>query len=261
MKILTTKLLVTILLLVVSSCRFQEKMLFYPDKLSNEYQFTFQEKFQEYFFNVDNKNSIHGVLFKADSSKGVVFYLHGNGGAIDSWGNIANVYLKNNYDFFILDYRGYGKSEGRIKNERQINTDLQIVYDSIKTIYKEKNIAIIGYSIGTGFAAKLAADNHPKTLVLKAPYFSMVDLAHKYMKVFPTFLMRYKIKTNENIVKVKCPIVLFHGDKDEVIYFESSEKLMKLLKNGDRLVTLKGQSHNGINENSLYQDELKKILN
>lgn len=258
-----TSIILTILLMglisFISSCK-QEKMLFFPDILPENYKFNFNEPFQEYFIKVDKNTSLNGLLFKTDSSKGLIFYLHGNGGSIDSWGGIASVYLKNNYDFFILDYRGYGKSQGKISSEKQLYKDIQTVYDSLITNYDEKNIVIIGYSIGTGPATQLASTNNPKMLILKAPYLNMTDLAHQYIKILPSFLIRYKFRINEYITKVKSPVILFHGNQDEVIYFGSSLKLKELLKPGDQLIILDGQKHNGINENEIYKAELKKIL-
>lgn len=259
-KLLFIIVITVIILIGMAACRLQEKMMFYPDVLSEDYKFSFKNKFQELYFKVDEKTKLNGLLFKSDKTKGLIFYLHGNAGANNSWGGIADVYLENNYDFFILDYRGYGKSQGKISSEEQMHRDIQIVYDSLKSMYAEKDIVIIGYSIGSGFAAKLASVNSPKTLILKAPYYSMEDLAHQYARILPKFLIRYKIKTNEFLTKVKCPVIIFHGDQDEVIDYGFSEKLQKHFKNGDTLITLEGQSHNGINENLEYINELKKIL-
>jgi alpha-beta hydrolase superfamily lysophospholipase len=238
----------------------QEHFLFYPDTYSADYKYNFKNNFQELFFKVDDKTMLNGVLFHADSSKGLIFYLHGNAGSIASWGSIADVYLKNNYDLFILDYRGYGKSEGKISSEKQLYNDIQIVYDSIKKSYEEKNIIIVGYSIGTGPATHLASTNNPRKLILQAPYYNMSDLARQYVKSIPAFMVSYKFATNECIQKVKCPIIIFHGNKDEVIYVGSSYKLKELFKKGDNLIILDGQQHNGINENGVFQKELKEIL-
>jgi alpha-beta hydrolase superfamily lysophospholipase len=247
------------LVFIFTACK-QEKMLFYPEKLPIDHKFTFNSDFEEYYFPVDNKTTLNGLLFHADSSKGLVFYLHGNAGSIDSWGEIAGVYLNNNYDFFILDYRGYGKSQGKISSENQLYKDIQIVYDSLKTKYSENNIVVIGYSIGTGLAAHLASSNSPKMLILKAPYYNLPDLAHQYIKIIPTFLIRYKLRTNEFITKTKCPVIIFHGDQDEIIYVGSSYKLKELFKPEDRLIILKGQRHNGINDNPIYLERLREIL-
>ncbi len=259
MKFLITFLVPLALIIILISCR-QEKLLFYPEKLPISHIFAFNNDFDEYFINVDKKTKIHGLLFKAPLSKGLVFYLHGNAGSLNSWGNIADVYLGNNFDFFIPDYRGFGKSQGKISSEKQLYNDIQIVYDSITKNYRPDDVVIIGYSIGTGLAAKLASDNNPKLLVLKAPFYSMTDLANKYFKIIPGFLIRYKLRTYKSISNVKCPVIIFHGNCDEVVYYESSKKLEKHFKNGDRLITLPGQTHNGINHNHIYLGELKKIL-
>jgi uncharacterized protein len=258
-KLISILLIFPGIVIVLSSCH-QENLLYYPDKLPKDYKFIFKNNFQEYYIKVDEKTSLNGLLFKADTCKGVIFYLHGNAGAIDSWGRIADVYIKNNYDLFIIDYRGYGKSQGKISSEKQFYQDIQIVYDSLKSKYQENNIIIIGYSIGTGLAAKLASTNNPKMLILKAPFYNMSYLAHQHIKMFPSFLIKYKFQTNEYITKVKCPIIIFHGDQDEVINISSSYKLKELFKGGDQLVILDKQKHNGINENDIYLKYLKQLL-
>ncbi|MDP1727636.1 MAG: alpha/beta fold hydrolase [Bacteroidota bacterium] len=191
-------------ILILTSCK-QEGLLFYPDKLPPDYKFHFEGKYQEYNFKVDEKTNLNGLLFKTDTSKGLIFYLHGNAGCIDSWGNCAGIYTSNKFDFFILDYRGYGKSQGAISSEKQLFNDIRIVYDSLKSIYDEKKIIVIGYSIGTGLAAQLASETNPKILVLKAPYYNLPDLVHNlFSKLIPSFIIRYKLRTNEYITKVKC---------------------------------------------------------
>lgn len=147
--------------LIVGLYFFQEKLIFSPQKLEKDYQYSFSQNFEELTFKtLDNK------LFKADSTKGVIFYLHGNLGSLKSWGNVAKSYTDLNYDVFIIDYRGFGKSEGAISSEKQLFDDNQIVYNKIKTLYKEQYITILGYSIGTGLATKLASDNNPRRLIL-----------------------------------------------------------------------------------------------
>jgi uncharacterized protein len=239
----------------------QESLMFYPEKLPANYQFNFNNEFEELYFNVEKQTRIHGLLFRTKESKGLIFYLHGNGGAVNSWGEIAGVYLQNQYDFFILDYRGYGKSEGKISSEKQFLSDIQFVYDSLKKKYEEQKITIIGYSIGTGPAAYLASANHPRQLILKAPYYNLPDLAKQYLSVVPAFAVRYKFDTNNYLTGVKCPVYIFHGDQDEIINTGSSYKLKKSFKPADSLYILHGQAHNGINYNPVYQQKLKEILN
>ena len=115
----------------------QEKLIFFPEKLEKEYKFGFNETFEELNFKTGDNVLLNGILFKADTSKGLIFYLHGNAGSLKSWGEIARTYTDLNYDLFMLDYRGYGKSEGAISSQDQLFRDIQTVYDNLKTKYDE----------------------------------------------------------------------------------------------------------------------------
>jgi pimeloyl-ACP methyl ester carboxylesterase len=238
----------------------QESLLFFPTRLRADYQFRFPGNFEERWVTTSDGTRLHGLLFHAPDSKGLVFYLHGNGGAVDSWGESAPTYTRLGYDVFFLDYRGYGKSGGCISSQAQLLSDVQTAYRQLLPEYPENRTVILGYSVGTGLATWLAARQHPKLLILQAPYFNMRDLATHLYPFVPGFLVRYPLPTNELIAQVKAPIVLFHGDQDEVIYYQSSVRLKALLKPSDKLIVLPGAGHNGMTDNSMYQRELAKLL-
>lgn len=119
---------------------------------------------------------------------------------------------------------------------------------------------ILGYSIGTGPAAIMASTNNPRMLILQAPYHSLTDLMKHHYPIIPTFLLKYKFETNEYLKNCKMRVVIFHGDKDEVVYYGSSLKLKESFKPNDTLITLKGQSHNGITDNLDYINSISEIL-
>ena len=239
---------------------FQEKLIFFPDKLEKDYKFNFTQKFEEIYITTADQKQLHGLLFKADSPKGLIFYLHGNGGALDRWGDVAETYTRLNYDIFVLDYRGYGKSEGAIESEAQLFQDVQQAYNEMLKRYDEDQIVVLGYSIGTGPATKIASTNHPKLLILQAPYFSLGDMVKHGYPFVPPFLLKYKLETNKYITECKMPIVLIHGDVDEIIPHSQSVKLKALLKETDQLITLKGQGHNGMTFEQDYREALKQII-
>lgn len=235
-------------------------MIFFPDKLDPAFKFPFAQQFEEINILTSDNKRLHGVLFPAEASKGLIFYLHGNAGSVNSWGPLAKTYTDLNYDVFILDYRGYGKSEGSIRNEKQFFEDVQLAYDEMKKNYEENKIAVLGYSIGSGPATYLASTNNPGHLILQAPYYSLVDMMRHLYPLIPTFFLKYRFETNKYIKDCKMPITIFHGDQDEVIYYHSSVKLKKHLKATDTLITLKGQGHNGITDNPEYISEIHKVL-
>lgn len=239
---------------------FQEKLIFFPETLDKDYKFHFDKHFEEVDIKTSDGKILNGILFKAEGSKGLIFYLHGNAGSLRTWGEVAKTYINLGYDVFMLDYRGYGKSEGSINGQRQIFIDIQTAYTELKIKYPENKMIVVGYSIGTGLAAKVASANNPKLLILQAPYYSLTDMMRHTYPMIPAFILKYKFETNQYIRSCKMPITIFHGDQDEVIYYGSSLKLQKEFKKQDTLITLAGQGHNGITDNSCYQIEIEKIL-
>ncbi len=238
---------------------FQENLIFFPQKLEKEYQFNFNGEFKELNIESTDGKLLNGLLFKSDSTKGLIFYLHGNAGSLENWGNVAKTYTELNYDVFILDYRSFGKSEGEIKNQTQLFDDNQKVYDELKKEYTEQNTIILGYSIGTGMASNLASKNNPKQLILQAPYYNLTDMMRSRFSFIPTFILKYKFATNEYLKNCKMPIIIFHGNQDRVINYNSSIRLKEDFKQ-IKLITLEGQGHNGMTDNLNYKRELKNIF-
>jgi pimeloyl-ACP methyl ester carboxylesterase len=237
------------------------QQIFPISKLNKNYIFSFKEQYEEKSIIVSDGLALNAILFHADSSRGVVFFLHGNTGGLDKWGKLAPVYLSLHFDVFMVDYRGYGKSDGSIKNERQLYNDMRATYDSVKSIYSEKKIYILGYSIGTGLATMLASENHPKGLILEAPYYSLSDAIHYLYPTIDTTEMPFQFNTYQFLPKVTCPVIIFHGDVDKTFYYGSSLKLRQFFKPGDKLITLKGADHSDMEVNKEYLKELKGILN
>lgn len=238
----------------------QERLLFFPQKLAKEYRFTFGVPFQERWIITSDGVQLHGLLFPAANSKGLIFYLHGNGGALDSWGEVAPFYTRLGYDVFMLDYRGYGKSGGRIQSQAQFLNDAETAYQQLLGEYPESQVILLGYSLGTGAAAWLAAHHQPKLLVLQAPYPSMRAMARHYYPWIPGFVVRYPLATDKILPRVKVPVILFHGDQDEVIDYQLTLPLKAALKPQDQFITLKGAGHNNMTNNAVYQQLMERML-
>ena len=238
----------------------QESIIFPATKLAKDYKFSFYQDFEEVNIKSDDGIILNGALFKAKNSKGLLFYLHGNSGSLKKWGNKAELFTNLGYDTFIFDYRGYGKSEGKINNEKQFYQDAQIAYDEMKKKYKEENIVILGYSVGSASATFLATNNSPSLLILQAPYYSLIDMMKQRYPLIPTFILKYKFETSKYLKDCKVPVVIFHGTKDKVIYYGSSLKLKKYFKPQDKLITIDGFGHSPFSDNSIYKLSMKEIL-
>lgn len=235
-------------------------MIFIASKLPKDYKFEFNQDFEEIDIPSFDNKKLNGLLFKTPNPKGLVFYLHGNTGALDAWGVAAQNYTELGYDFFIWDYRGFGKSEGEIENQDQFFQDLSVVYNQLIKRYDESQVIIIGYSIGTGPATYLASIQNPKKLILQAPYYNFLEFSSARVPFIPDFLKKFTFETDKYIAKVKSPVYIFHGNKDKVINVENSIRLKDRIKPTDKIFILKNQDHLRINENQDFKEELKVIL-
>ena len=247
------------LLIVIFIYFNQEKILFYPQKLPVDYSFNYIDH-EEIYITLEDSTRVHGLLFKADSSKGLVFYLHGNAGSVDGWGEAAKPFVANNYDCFVLDYRGYGKSEGVISSEQQLLSDVNYVYKKVITGYLEKNVIIAGYSIGAALAAYIASQNNPSKIILKAPFNNMAYMQQLYYSWLPSRLLRYKLTTDEYLKSANLPVIIFHGENDTLIPVNCSYELQKNFDADDTLILLRNQGHNGISEHPEYIKRLPELL-
>lgn len=261
---LVINIVIVVVMLYFFSCMvlylFQEKLLFFPQKLDKDFKYDFEQEIEEINIKTEGGNTLNAVLFKASKPKGLIFYLHGNSGSVNSWGAFAKFYNDLNYDVLMYDYRGFGKSDISLKGQEDIYEDAQVVYNEIKNSYPENDIIVLGYSLGTGPAVKVAANNHPKLLILQAPYYSIADVMQHSYPFLPGFILRYKMESNKWIAACKMPIIIFHGKMDEVIYYESATKLQALAKNNITLIPLENQTHNGITDNFVYRKKMEEIL-
>jgi pimeloyl-ACP methyl ester carboxylesterase len=239
----------------------QDKALFKKVKHEAGYQYRFDQPFEERSITMHDGKHLNGILFKADSSKGLILWLPGGRGMLDSLAPDAVSYTRLHYDVFMINYRGFGKSEGSITSEAGFNSDMQSVYDYFKKEYNEDKLVVFGYSLGTGPATTLAANNHPRLLLLLAPYYSMQEMTQKAIPYLPmSILLKYRFKTNENIPRVTSPIVMFHGTADKQIDIDASYRLKQYLKPTDELVVLEGQQHNGYLSNQAYLQAVARVL-
>lgn len=238
---------------------YQESLLFFPEKLEQQFQFEFKHDFIEKDIITSTGNAINTLLFKQEDSKGVIFYLHGNGGSLRSVGNVSEQFLPLGYDVFMLDYAGYGKSSNEITNQEEWFEDVQFIYNDLKKSYSEDQIVVIGYSIGTGVASFIASQNNPSHLILHAPYYSMTDMMQRNYSVIPTFILRYELATNDYLKDCNMPVHIFHGEDDQVIPVESSVMLSKEFN--IPFTKLENQGHNNMAGNPLALEQLNKILN
>lgn len=223
----------------------QDKLVFPADPLPKDYQFHFEQDFEEHMIAVDG-GSINALYFPQPDSRGLVFFLRGNSGNLVDWTTQLDFYRRANYDLFIFDYRGYGKSQGRIKSPAQIHSDVRHLWDFITPRYQDKKIVIYGRSIGTALATKLATEVSADLLILVSPFTSVARLAKQRYPFVPKQLIRFPFETDTIIGDVTSPIAFAHGRDDKMFGPEHTQRLYDLTQSPKEMLIIDGAGHGDI---------------
>jgi pimeloyl-ACP methyl ester carboxylesterase len=236
----------------------QERLLFMPQVLPAAHRFAVGSDVQETWLEVPGArlNTLHLRLPKPD---GVVFFLHGNGGSLDNWFVNTDFYRQANFDLVMIDYRGYGKSSGRIESQAQLEADVRAAWAAVAPQYAGKKRVIYGRSLGTGLAASLAAEVQPELTVLVSPYESMAALAGEHYRWVPQALLRYPLRTDLALPRIRGPVWLAHGALDELIPPQHAERLQALVPQA-QLLRVAGAAHNDVHEFPSYLEGLRAVL-
>ena len=239
----------------------QDYFMFKPEKLPEDFNFHYDnQEIEEY--NVETRDGavINGLRFKTQNPKGVVFYLKGNSKSMKGWGKFAVDFTRHGYDVIMVDYRGFGKSTGK-RTQKAVKRDLQVIYNKIKENVAEKYIVLYGRSLGSGFATKLASMNHPRMLILDAPYYSLSKVAKRYLPFMPlSVLIKFPMPTYKWLQYVQCPVHIIHGTDDKLIPFKTSVKLSKIKPKLTTLHSIIGGGHKNLNTFESYHKILEEII-
>ena len=236
----------------------QERLLFHPETLAAEYAFDLGADVHEEALEVPGAR-LSALHLRLPAPKGVVFFLHGNAGNLASWFVNADFYRAANFDLYMIDYRGYGKSSGRIDSEDQLRADVRAAWDQVAPRYQGLKRVIYGRSLGSGLAAGLAAQVSPDLTILVSPYSSMQALAKEHYPIVPGALLRYPLRTADDAGRLHGPLLLVHGDRDIVVPPHHSADIQAVAPQAT-LLRLPEAGHGDLQDFEVYRQALRAAL-
>ena len=207
----------------------QERLIFVRFRLPQHYSFRFPGKHTEEQLRTADGALLHALHFHSPASKGIVLYFHGNTGSLKRWGKVAPRFTAEGLDVLMPDPRGYGKSRGDL-SEAALHADADLWYAHLRKSWPEEKIIIYGRSLGSGLAVPLAADHRPRCLILETPFANLIEVARFYLRILPyEVLLKYRFRNDKCIHRVKCPVYIFHGQRDRVVPYSSALKLYGMI--------------------------------
>lgn len=247
-------------MVVVLLYTLQTRLIFYPGRLGPDFKFRLGHEDHEVYYQTKDGESINGLFFAGRSSE-VILYFHGNAGDLSGWQFVAEDFTSRGFHVMLIDYRGYGKSSGKI-SEKGLYLDGEGAYQYlVKKGFKPENIIVYGRSIGSGVAVDVASKYPCKGLILEAPFSSLRKLANEKLPFFfPSLYLKFRFDNMGKINRVECPIIFLHGTIDSLIPPSHSRALVEKFSGKKKMILVEGASHNDLHTFSRYGDFLKDVL-
>ena len=195
--------------------------------------------------------TLHGWFITGRSSQ-VLLFFHGNAGNISHRLDSIRLFQDLGLSVLIIDYRGYGQSEGRT-TERGIYRDADAAW---RYLIEDRgivasDIVIFGRSLGASVASRLAAQQQPLALIVESSFTSVPDIAqHLYPWLPARWLSRLSHATRDYVRDVRCPVLVVHSRDDEIIPFHHGEAIFASANEPRTLLAIRG-THN----DAFLQDE------
>jgi fermentation-respiration switch protein FrsA (DUF1100 family) len=173
---------------------------------------------------------------------------HGNGGHRGHRLEWVEALHALGWGVFILDYRGYGGSEGS-PSEDGLYHDAEAALAWLKshTVAKQSKIVLFGESLGGGVAVEMARRHPPAALLLQSAFSSAIDVGKSAYPFLPvSALMRDRFENVTKIGEVQCPLLMIHGNNDSIVPMRFGRKLFDAANEPKKWYEVEGAGHNDL---------------
>ncbi|MCP3898097.1 MAG: alpha/beta hydrolase, partial [Desulfobacteraceae bacterium] len=213
--------------------------------------------------------AVHGMWFLKDKLAPTILFFHGNGEIVSDYDDIGLLYNSMDINFFIVDYRGYGRSEGRPTVTSMLKDSIE-VFDFVKTQLKKDSVTgpfvVMGRSLGSASALEIALkyENSFDGLIIESGFAHTSPLFNLLSGGVPGgFNEDHGFHQIEKIAHFTKPLLVIHSEYDHIIPFSDSEDLISACKTEyKKHVKIPNANHNTIFQEGLskYMEEVKSFI-
>ncbi|MBE9008204.1 alpha/beta fold hydrolase [Fortiea sp. LEGE XX443] len=233
----------------------QPRFIFFPSSVIEKTPELFNLPYEEVWLPVKTSagkvENVHGWWIKANQPDAkVLLYLHGNG--INIGANIAhtNRFYQLGFSVLLIDYRGYGRSQGDFPNEIKVYQDAATAWQYLTQQQQipPQQIFIYGHSLGGAIAIDLAV-KHPEAagLIVESSFTSIRDMVstRNLFSIFPVdLILTQRFESIEKVSQLQMPVLFIHGTADSTVPSYMSQKLYDAAPEPKQLIFVPGADHN-----------------
>jgi len=221
--------------------------IFFPEKRVIATPADADLTYEDLYLNTHDGVKINAWFVPFAGSRRTLLWFHGNAGNIGNRVDLLSLlHRKLKSNVLIMDYRGYGLSEGEI-SEEGTRLDARAAYDYLlsRSDINPREIILFGRSLGAAVAIDLAVDLEHGALILEAPFTSIKEMAKKTFPFLPTsMLLKTRYDSLSKIKAVQLPLLILHGDQDQVVPFSQGRALFSAANDPKTFYIIRGAGHN-----------------
>ncbi len=224
----------------------EENFIFFPEKEITATPDDFGLGFENVYFTAIDGVKLHGWFVPGESNITWLWF-HGNAGNISHrLSNLTILRDKLGVNVLIFDYRGYGRSEGEVSEEgTYLDAEAALAYLRSRLDVGRGKVVFFGRSLGCAVAVDLASRHRPYALILESPFTSISDMAKRTVPMLPhDTLISTKFDSISKISGISVPLLVLHGDRDEVVPIELGQQLYEEANEPKEFYTIHGAGHN-----------------
>jgi hypothetical protein len=238
----------------------QDQLIFHPQRLPQPQREALAKRFaglESVFIEGADGTRLHAWHVKPAPGAPLVIYFGGNAEEV-SWMLDEVVRRAPGVGWLLVDYRGYGASEGS-PSEKALVSDALRWYDSIST--KTKNIYVFGRSLGSGVAVQLAAERAVAGVILVAAFDSLAAVAKRYYWYLPVDLMlKHRFDSIALAPRLQQPLLCLISERDEIIPPVHAERLFDAWGGAKRKIILQEAGHNSSDAHPMFWQSITTFL-
>jgi fermentation-respiration switch protein FrsA (DUF1100 family) len=240
----------------------ERKGIYYPTKKIDLTPASLGLKYENVFFKTTDGLKLNGWFIPAEASRGTLLFCHGNAGNIGHRLDKIILFHNLHLNTFIIDYRGYGRSEGG-PSENGIYLDAEAAYNYLvnKRNIKPEQIILYGESLGCGVIIDLAARKRVGALIAEGAFSRGKDMAKRIYPFLPSFLFSNSFDCLTKIKKIAAPKLFMHSRDDEVVPYSLARRLYNAADEPKYFAELRGDHNNAfLDSQEIYISSISSFI-
>jgi len=242
---------------------FQPRFIYFPERRLDATPAALGLDYHDVSIDTRDGLKLHGWFIPARNPRGAVLFLHGNAGNISHRLDTIEIAHALNMSMLIIDYRGYGRSEGE-PDERGTYEDAFAARQYLIDFhgFSPEQLVVHGRSLGGAIATWLASEHSHAGLIIESSFTSVRDMARHYYPFFPaSLLVRIRYPTAQHIARVNCPLLIMHSPHDEIVPYEHGVRLFETATAQKWFMDLRGGHNDGfLLTGEVYRERLNRFL-